>query len=247
MKSDIQPIPLSSQELVGTLMFVGDLVINGEEMTGCSICIERAALIASPALPMYERVVMIPEKRYQEMQSVIQEKATPVAEDTHLRKMVVKKVDTFYPQSGGWESRVTFWGWTNDHEDPTLTIKSGQGIANPPKAGQVLLVSPPQVVGEAVPPSSHPDAQEKPQVKWVNKQGKHDFSQCEKMVDAEKNALLARLDGYRSSYFIPWALALWIADKKRLQDFSVAELIEKYHLEIQSNGGPIVSKKPTSL
>lgn len=45
--------------LVGRLVFAGDLEVNGEEISGCALDIDRATLIAAKELPMYRECVII--------------------------------------------------------------------------------------------------------------------------------------------------------------------------------------------
>jgi hypothetical protein len=51
------------------------------------------------------------------------------------------------------------------------------------------------------------------------------------MKQRADSSFLDRLDGYRSMYFVHWILQQYAIDKRRLQDFSVAEIIEKYDKE----------------
>jgi malate synthase len=57
--------------LVGLLVFAGDLEINGEEISGCAVDIDRATLIAAKSLPMYERCVIVTAAELQKMEDVI--------------------------------------------------------------------------------------------------------------------------------------------------------------------------------
>jgi hypothetical protein len=45
------------------------------------------------------------------------------------------------------------------------------------------------------------------------------------------NSIMSRIDGYRAMYFVHWILQQYAMDKRRLQDLSVAEIIEKYDQE----------------
>jgi hypothetical protein len=45
------------------------------------------------------------------------------------------------------------------------------------------------------------------------------------------NSIMSRIDGYRAMYFVHWVLQQYATDKRRLQDLSVAEIIEKYDQE----------------
>ena len=56
----------------------------------------------------------------------------------------------------------------------------------------------------------------------------------DKNTEIKASDLLSRLDGYRASYFMDWFLPLWGNDKRRLQDVSVRQVIEKYEKEKQS-------------
>jgi hypothetical protein len=58
--------------LVGLLVFAGDLKINGEEISGCAVDIDRATLIAAKSLPMYERCVIVTDAELQKMEAVIE-------------------------------------------------------------------------------------------------------------------------------------------------------------------------------
>jgi hypothetical protein len=44
---------MKKTKLVGVLCFAGDLEINGEEISGCALDIDRATLISAVELPMY--------------------------------------------------------------------------------------------------------------------------------------------------------------------------------------------------
>jgi len=46
-----------------------------------------------------------------------------------------------------------------------------------------------------------------------------------------EKSIMNRLDGYRAMYFVHWILQQYAMDKRRLQDLSVAEIIEKYDQE----------------
>ena len=48
------------KRLVGRLVFAGDLEINGEEISGCALDIDRSTLIAAAELPMYRSCAIIP-------------------------------------------------------------------------------------------------------------------------------------------------------------------------------------------
>ena len=61
----------------------------------------------------------------------------------------VKAVNVSQTQPGDWSAEVTF-GIPDDgaHDDPTITIRSGEGLGCiPPKAGDVLMVRPPEILG----------------------------------------------------------------------------------------------------
>lgn len=49
-----------------------------------------------------------------------------------------------------WSADVTF-GIPADsaHDDPTITINNGEGLEHPPKAGDILMVRPPEIIGKA--------------------------------------------------------------------------------------------------
>lgn len=57
--------------LVGLLVFAGDLEVNGEEISGCAVDIDRATLISAKSLPMYQRCVIIPAAELVKMQAVV--------------------------------------------------------------------------------------------------------------------------------------------------------------------------------
>ena len=52
------------QQLVGRLIFAGDLDVNGEEISGCALDIDRATLIAAAELPMYRDCIILPMDEY---------------------------------------------------------------------------------------------------------------------------------------------------------------------------------------
>jgi hypothetical protein len=52
------------KRLVGRLIFAGDLEINGEQMTGCALDIDRETLIAAKKLPMYRDCIILPMDEY---------------------------------------------------------------------------------------------------------------------------------------------------------------------------------------
>lgn len=58
--------------LVGLLVFAGDLEVNGEEISGCAVNIERATLTAVKSLPMYQRCVILTSTKLQKMEAVIE-------------------------------------------------------------------------------------------------------------------------------------------------------------------------------
>jgi malate synthase len=58
--------------LGGRLIFAGDLEVNGEEISGCALDIDRATLIAAKSLPMYERCVIVTAAELQKMEAVIE-------------------------------------------------------------------------------------------------------------------------------------------------------------------------------
>lgn len=62
----------------------------------------------------------------------------------------VKSVHVSNPTPNDWTANVTF-GIPDDsaHDDPTITIKSGEGLLYPPKPGDILMVRPPEIVGYA--------------------------------------------------------------------------------------------------
>ena len=49
--------------------------------------------------------------------------------------------------------------------------------------------------------------------------------------EEDATSIIKRLDGCRAMYFVHWILQQYAIDKRRLQDFSVAEIIEKYDKE----------------
>lgn len=72
--------------------------------------------------------------------------------------MPVKAVTVRHTSQGEWSADVTF-GIPNDdfHDDPTITINSGEGIATPPKIGDIMLIRPPEIITYATPhPSPTP-------------------------------------------------------------------------------------------
>lgn len=68
----------------------------------------------------------------------------------------VKSVHVRHTAPGDWTADVTF-GIPDDsaHDDPTITINSGEGLELPPKAGDILMVRPPEILGHA---NAHVDA-----------------------------------------------------------------------------------------
>lgn len=62
----------------------------------------------------------------------------------------VKSVHVHHTAPGDWTADVTF-GIPDDsaHDDPTITINSGEGLELPPKAGDILMVRPPEILGHA--------------------------------------------------------------------------------------------------
>jgi hypothetical protein len=62
----------------------------------------------------------------------------------------VKYVSVRHTAPGDWTADVTF-GIPDDsaHDDPTITINSGEGMELPPKAGDILIVRPPEIIGYA--------------------------------------------------------------------------------------------------
>lgn len=58
--------------LVGTLCFAGDLDVNGEQISGCALAIDRETLIAAKALPMYKKCVIITFDELQKMEAAIE-------------------------------------------------------------------------------------------------------------------------------------------------------------------------------
>jgi hypothetical protein len=57
--------------LVGLLCFAGDLEVNGEEINGCALEIERSALSARP-LPMYRQCAILPIGELRKMEAVVE-------------------------------------------------------------------------------------------------------------------------------------------------------------------------------
>ena len=64
--------------------------------------------------------------------------------------MPVKAVNVKHIAPGDWTADITF-GIPNDgaHDDPTITLNSGEGVELPPKVGDIMLVRPPEIVGYA--------------------------------------------------------------------------------------------------
>lgn len=62
----------------------------------------------------------------------------------------VKSVHVRHTAPGDWTADVTF-GIPEDaaHDDPTITINSGEGLELPPKAGDILMVRPPEILSHA--------------------------------------------------------------------------------------------------
>lgn len=62
----------------------------------------------------------------------------------------VKSVHVRHTAPGDWTADVTF-GVPDDsaHDDPTITINSGEALELPPKAGDILMVRPPEILGHA--------------------------------------------------------------------------------------------------
>ena len=60
----------------------------------------------------------------------------------------VKSVHVRHIAPGEWTADVTF-GIHSDsgHDDLTITINSGEGLELPPKAGDILMVRPPEILG----------------------------------------------------------------------------------------------------
>ena len=79
-KSPPEPETAAQQEtggdcvsrLVGLLVFAGDLEVNGDEISGCAVDIDRATLISAKSLPMYQRCVIVTAAELQKMESVIE-------------------------------------------------------------------------------------------------------------------------------------------------------------------------------
>jgi hypothetical protein len=57
--------------LVGLLVFAGDLEVNGDEISGCAVDIDRTTLKAAKSLPMYQRCVIVTADELQKMEAVI--------------------------------------------------------------------------------------------------------------------------------------------------------------------------------
>ena len=62
----------------------------------------------------------------------------------------VKNVTVRHIAPGDWTADITF-GIPNDgsHDDPTITLNSGEGVELPPQVGDIMLVRPPEIVGYA--------------------------------------------------------------------------------------------------
>ena len=72
--------------LVGRLVFAGDLEVNGEEISGCALDIDRPTLIAAKSLPMYERCVILTAAELRKMEAVIEAaKCKPKNNETRLQ------------------------------------------------------------------------------------------------------------------------------------------------------------------
>jgi hypothetical protein len=67
---------------------------------------------------------------------------TPIA-------LPVRSVRVRHYAEGEWSADVRFGMSGGGHDDPTITVKSGEGLAKPPQAGDVLMVRPPEVLGYA--------------------------------------------------------------------------------------------------
>ena len=65
-------------------------------------------------------------------------------------ELPVKAVQTRHIAPGNWECDVVF-GIPADtwYDDPTITVSSGEGLEFPPKAGDKLLVRPPEIISYA--------------------------------------------------------------------------------------------------
>ena len=50
-------------------------------------------------------------------------------------------------------------------------------------------------------------------------------------MSQKKQELMKRLDGYRTSYFMNWLMPKWLADPKRLESVSLAEIVAEYDKE----------------
>ena len=64
---------MKRQLLIGKLIYAGNLTVNGEEITGCAIEIDRDKLESIQSLPMYFECIILPISEFQSIQS----KATP--------------------------------------------------------------------------------------------------------------------------------------------------------------------------
>lgn len=62
---------LLQPRLVGLLYFAGDLEVNGEEINGCALEIERSALSAQP-LPLYRQCAILPIGELRKMEAVVE-------------------------------------------------------------------------------------------------------------------------------------------------------------------------------
>ena len=62
----------------------------------------------------------------------------------------VKSINVRHIAPGDWTADITF-GIPNDgaHDDPTITLNSGEGVELPPNVGDIMLVRPPEIVGYA--------------------------------------------------------------------------------------------------
>lgn len=62
--------------------------------------------------------------------------------------MPVKAVKVHHIAPGDWTADITL-GVPNDgsHDDPTITLNSGEGVELPPKIGDIMLVRPPEILG----------------------------------------------------------------------------------------------------
>ena len=54
--------------LIGKLIYAGNLTVNGEEITGCVIEIDREILESIQSLPMYQECVILPITEFQAIQ-----------------------------------------------------------------------------------------------------------------------------------------------------------------------------------